>query len=63
MQTHHFCILKLYCLITVISLIVKFLTQVSKFYCFRLGPYISFKYGWQSFTLMMGEAFLKAYSH
>ena len=65
MQTHQFCIHKVYCLITLICLIIliSHIAQVliSKFYCFRPGPHISFKYVQHNHLrcLMMGEVSLE----
>ena len=48
-QTHHFCVRKFYCHITLICPInlishIAQLLLIRKFYCFRPGPHISFKY-------------------
>ena len=48
-QTHHFCVRKVYHLITLICPIIFIshiaqLLLIRKFYCFRKGPHISFKY-------------------
>ena len=48
-QTHHFCVRKVYCLITLICSIILIshivqLFLIRKFYCFRKGAHISFKY-------------------
>ena len=50
-QTHHFCVRKFYCQITLICPIILIshivqLLLIRKFYCFCKGPHISFKYMW-----------------
>ena len=65
-QTHHFCVRKVYCLITLICPIILIshivqLLLIRKFYCFHKGLHISFKYVWHNhlFCPMMGEVSLE----
>ena len=61
-----FASVKLYCLITLISLIILIshiaqLVLIHKFYYFRQGPHIFFKYAWHNHLRcpMMGEVSLE----
>ena len=63
-QTHHFCVRKVYCLITLICSIILIshiaqLFLIRKFYCFRKGWHIYFKYARHNHLHcpMMGEVF------
>ena len=64
-QTHRVCVRK------TCHIAQLFLTQVRKFYCFRPGPYIFYKYAWHnhlSCPIMAGSisqnvAFLNSFVH
>ena len=64
-QTYHFCVRKIYCLITLICTIILIshivqLLLIRKFYCFRKGRHIYFKYARHNHLRcpMMGEVSL-----
>ena len=60
-QAKVYCLITLICLIILISHIAQLLL-IRKFYCFRPGPHISFKYARHHLPCpMMGEVSLETY--